>query len=108
MISSILLQAAGGGFIAQYAQPLMIGAMFLVVYFFMMRPQIKKQKDQKKFVEEMKKGDKVVTTAGIHGKVVEIADTTILVEVDNGVKIRFDKSSISLEASKALNVEKKA
>ncbi len=108
MISSILLQAAGGGFIAQYAQPLMIGAMFLVVYFFMMRPQIKKQKDQKKFVEEMKKGDKVVTTAGIHGKVVEIADTTILVEVDNGVKIRFDKSAISLESSKVLNAEKKA
>jgi len=107
MISSILLQA-GGGFIAQYAQPLMIGAMFLVVYFFMMRPQIKKQKDQKKFVEEMKKGDKVVTTAGIHGKVVEIADTTILVEVDNGVKIRFEKSSISLESSKVLNTEKKA
>jgi preprotein translocase subunit YajC len=108
MISSILLQASGGSFLAQYAQPIMIGSMFLVVYFFMMRPQIKKQKDQKKFVEEMKKGDKVVTTAGIHGKVVEIADTTILVEVDNGVKIRFDKSSISLEASKALNVEKKA
>jgi len=108
MISSILLQAAGGSFLAQYAQPIMIGAMFLVVYFFMMRPQIKKQKDQKKFVEEMKKGDKVVTTAGIHGKVVEIADATILVEVDNGVKIRFDKSAISLEASKALNVEKKA
>src|SRR5476651_361463 len=107
MTQGILLQASGS-FLQQYAQPLMIGAMFLVVYFFMMRPQMKKQKDQKKFVEEMKKGDKVVTTAGIHGRVLEIADTTILVEVDNGVKIRFEKSSISLEASKALNVEKKA
>ena len=51
----------------------------------------------------LKKGDKVVTTAGIHGKITDIAETTFLVEVDNGVKIRFDKSAISLEASKALN-----
>ncbi|EHQ29026.1 preprotein translocase subunit YajC [Mucilaginibacter paludis] len=100
MISTILLQAAGG---AQYTQYIMMGLIVVVFYFFMIRPQIKKQKDQKKYVDEMKKGDKIVTTAGIHGKVVEIADVTILVEVDNGVKIRFDKSAISLEASKALN-----
>jgi preprotein translocase subunit YajC len=98
MTSAILLQAS-----AQYQSYIMMGLLALVFYFFMIRPQIKKQKDQKKFVEEMKKGDKVVTTAGIHGKVVEIADTTILVEVDNGVKIKFDKAAISLESSKALN-----
>ncbi|WP_448698452.1 preprotein translocase subunit YajC [Mucilaginibacter sp. AW1-3] len=103
MTTAILLQVS-----AQYQSYIMMGLLALVFYFFMIRPQIKKQKDQKKFVEEMKKGDKVVTTAGIHGKVVEIADTTILVEVDNGVKIRFDKSAISLDASKVLNAEKKA
>ncbi|HEY5325407.1 MAG TPA: preprotein translocase subunit YajC, partial [Mucilaginibacter sp.] len=54
------------------------------------------------YVTELKKGDRVITTAGIHGRIIEVAETTFLVEVDNG-KIRFDKSSISLEASKALN-----
>ena len=100
MTATILLQAAGGGFGSQ--QLIMLGLIALVFYFFMIRPQVKKQKDQKKYVNELKKGDKVVTTAGIHGRIADINDTTILVEVDNG-KIRFDKSAISLEASKALN-----
>lgn len=88
------------------AQPqslIMMGLIILVFYFFMIRPQIKKQKDQKKFVEDLKKGDKVVTTAGIHGRIIDLAETTILIEVEGGTKIRFDKSAISLDASKALN-----
>jgi preprotein translocase subunit YajC len=76
--------------------------IIVVFYFFMIRPQVKKQKDQKKYVEELKKGDKVVTTAGIHGRIIDLNDTTFLVEVENG-KIRFDKSAVSLDASKALN-----
>jgi len=71
----------------------------------MIRPQVKKQKDQKKYVEELKKGDRVVTTSGIHGRIIDFNDTTFLVEIENG-KIRFDKSAISLEASKALNTPK--
>ena len=105
MIATILLQA-GGGFGIQQMLPLVL--IIVVFYFFMIRPQVKKQKDQKKFVEELKKGDKVVTTAGIHGKVFEVSDAIITVEVDNGVKIRFEKSAISLEASKALNAPAKA
>jgi len=73
----------------------------------MIRPQIKKQKDQKKYVEELKKGDKVVTTAGIHGKIVDINEAFVVVDVDKGVNIKFDKSAISLEASKALNAAAK-
>jgi preprotein translocase subunit YajC len=69
----------------------------------MIRPQMKKAKDHKKFVEELKKGDKVITTSGIHGKIVDLNDTTFLIEVESGTKIRFEKSSVSLEASKALN-----
>lgn len=84
-------------------QLIMMGLIILVFYFFMIRPQIKKQKDQKKFVEDLKKGDKIVTTAGIHGRIIELADTTILIEVEGGTKIRFDKTAISLDASKALN-----
>jgi preprotein translocase subunit YajC len=99
MINTILLQA-GGGF--GTPQLIMFGLIAIVFYFFMIRPQVKKQKEQKKYVDELKKGDRVVTTAGIHGRIVEIAENTFLVEVDNG-KIRFDKSAISLDASKALN-----
>jgi preprotein translocase subunit YajC len=75
----------------------------IVFYFFMIRPQVKKQKDQKNFVTELKKGDKVVTTAGIHGKIAEVADATFLIETEGGGKIRFNKAAISLEDSKALN-----
>ena|ERR1700744_1901983 len=99
MTATILLQAAGG-FGGQ--QLIVFGLIALVFYFFMIRPQVKKQKDQKKYVNELKKGDRVVTTAGIHGRIVDVQESTFLVEVDNG-KIRFDKSAISLEASKALN-----
>jgi preprotein translocase subunit YajC len=99
MIATILLQAAGG---IGAQQIITFGLIALVFYFFMIRPQMKKSKDQKKFVTELKKGDKVVTTAGIHGRILEINDTTFLIEIDNG-KIRFDKSAISLEASRALN-----
>jgi preprotein translocase subunit YajC len=77
--------------------------IIIVFYFFMIRPQVKKQKDQKKYVEELKKGDRVITTAGIHGKIVDVAETTFLVETEGGHKIRFEKSAISLESSKALN-----
>src|ERR1700712_4318796 len=100
MIAIILLQAGTIGGINP--QIFMFGAIAIVFYFFMIRPQVKKQKDQKKYVNELKKGDKVITTAGIHGRIVDVNDATFLVEVDNG-KIRFDKSAISLEASKALN-----
>ena len=87
----------------QISQFLPMLLIIVVFYFFMIRPQMKKAKDHKKFVEELKKGDKVITTSGIHGKIVDMNDTTFLIEVESGTKIRFDKSSVSLEASKALN-----
>lgn len=102
MTTAIILQAAGGGF-GNFGSLIPMVLIIVVFYFFMIRPQMKKQKDQKKYVEELKKGDKVVTTSGIHGKIADFNDTTFLIEVDNGVKIRFDKASISLEASKTLN-----
>ncbi len=82
-----------------------IGGILLVFYFFMIRPQQKKQKDQKKFIGDIKKGDKVVTLGGIHGKVTAIDDNTITLEVDRGARIKMDKSSISLEASKQYKKE---
>ncbi|MXV52498.1 preprotein translocase subunit YajC [Pedobacter sp. HMF7647] len=104
MISTILLQAQGSGLMSFLPMLLII----VVFYFFMIRPQMKKAKDQKKYIEELKKGDRVVTTAGIHGKIIDMNDTTFLIEVEGGTKIRFERSSISLEASKALNANKPA
>jgi len=102
MIATVLLQAAGGG-LGSLGSIVPMVLIIVVFYFFMIRPQVKKQKDQKKYVEELKIGDKVVTTAGIHGKIATITDLYFLVEVDSNVKIKFDKSAISLDASKALN-----
>ena len=89
----------GGSGIASFLPMILI---VIVFYFFMIRPQMKKAKDQKKFVEELKKGDKVVTTAGIHGRIVDMNEATVVLEVEGGGKIRFDKSAISLDSSKAI------
>ena len=103
MLSTILLQA--GTDIMSFLPMILI---IIVFYFFMIRPQMKKAKDHKKYIEELKRGDKVITTAGIHGRIVDITDTTFLIEVESGTKIRFDKSAVSLDASKALNSTTKA
>jgi len=86
----------------------MMVAMFGILYFFMIRPQQKKAKDQKKFTEEIKKGDYVVTIGGVHGRVAEIEDDTIIVEVERGVRIRFSKSAVSMESTKAVANKKPA
>lgn len=75
-------------------QIIMLVLIVVVFYFFMIRPQMKKQKELKKFRESLKAGDKVVTIGGIHGKILEINDTTVLVNSE-GSKIRLDKSAIS-------------
>ena len=100
MLTNILLQASSGSTIMSFLPMLLI---IVVFYFFMIRPQMKKAKDLKQYISELKKGDKVVTTAGIHGRIADLNDTTIVLEVEGGTKIRFDKSAVSLEASKALN-----
>lgn len=69
----------------------------VVFYFFMIRPQMKKQKELKKFREGLSVGDKVVTIGGIHGKVLEVAESTILISVETG-KLRIDKSAVSSSA----------
>jgi len=99
---TILLQATSGGGLMGFLPMILI---IVVFYFFMIRPQMKKSKDHKKYIEALKVNDKVVTTAGIHGRIVELGDTSILLDVGSGVKIRFDKSSVSLDASKAANAQ---
>ena len=91
----------------QIMQIVLFGGIFVVFYFFMIRPQQKKAKDAQKFISELKTGDKVVTIGGAHGSVVSIREKTIVVEVDSskGVRMVFEKSAISKDASSRLTEE---
>ncbi|WP_296636738.1 preprotein translocase subunit YajC [Polaribacter sp.] len=76
-------------------------AMILVLYFFMIRPQMKRQKKEKAFQAEIKKGTKVITASGIHGKIVEVNETDNTITLETGAgKIKFERSAISMELSK--------
>lgn len=76
--------------------------MFVVIYFFMIRPQQKRVKQEKQFEAELKVGDKIVTKSGIHAKIVELNETTIIIETMAG-KLKMERSAISLELSATLN-----
>lgn len=81
-----------------------IVAIFAVMYFFMIRPQAKKAKDQKNFMETLQKGDKIITVAGIHGRISRINDNgTLEVEIDTNTKVVMERSGISMEYTKSLN-----
>ncbi|WP_026839425.1 preprotein translocase subunit YajC [Gillisia sp. JM1] len=78
--------------------------MFVVVYFFMIRPQMKRAKQEKSFAAELKKGDRVITKSGMHGKILDFSDKNNSVIIETGAgKITFDRSSISMELSKKMN-----
>ena len=79
-------------------------AIFAVMYFFMIAPQMKRSKQEKKFAAELKRGDRVVTKSGMHGKIIELneKDSTCVIETLAG-KIKFDRSAISMEMSNKLN-----
>ena len=94
---SILLQAPvqpEPSAMGQYSGILMIVAMLAILYFLMIRPQQKKQKELQRSREAMKNGDKVITAGGIHGRIKEISETSLLIEVADGVRIRVEKSSV--------------
>jgi preprotein translocase subunit YajC len=95
--NTILLAAQEGG------DPTMMIVMFAliigVMYFFMIRPQSKKQKEERKFRESLAKGMRVVTIGGIHGKVEEIKDDTVIISVEGGGKLRIERSAISMQFS---------
>ena len=77
---------------------IMLGGMFLIMYFFMIRPQMKRQKEAKLFRDAVKKGDRVVTIGGLHGKVVSVSEKTLVLEFETG-KARVDKAAISPQGS---------
>lgn len=92
----------GGGFMSFL--PLI--AIVLVFYLFFIRPQMKKSKDQKKYREALKKGDKVITIGGIHGKIVEMQETTLTIEVEGQNKLRVEKSAVAMDSSSQLGQKK--
>jgi preprotein translocase subunit YajC len=98
MMMNVLLMAPadGGGGIMSLLPFILI---IIVFYFFMIRPQMKKAKDQKKFREALKKGDKVITIGGIHAKITDIQDTTFTIEVEGGTKMKIEKNAVSMDAA---------
>ena len=78
---------------------IMFGAVILIMYFLMIRPQQKRQKEHQKMLESIKKGDKVITSAGMHGTVVDIDGSSFVIQVADNVKITFEKSSIATKKS---------
>ena len=76
--------------------------MFVVIYFFMIRPQQKRAKQEKEFESALKVGDKIITKSGIHGKISEIAETTVIIETMSG-KLKLERNALSMEMSASLN-----
>ena len=78
---------------------IMLGLIIVVFYLFMIRPQMKRQKELKNFRESLKKGDKIITTGGIYGKVSELSDNTLTIEIADKVKIKIDKAAVLRDPS---------
>ena len=93
-MNTILLQAQGGG--PSWQMPLMLAAVFAVMYFFMIRPQKKKEKELAKKRDAIKKGDEVVTAGGIHGVIHEALETAVVIVIENHGRLKIEKSSIAI------------
>lgn len=78
---------------------IMMVLLFAVFYFFIIRPQQKRNKNLKKFREGLKKGDKIVTIGGIHGKILEVSETTLMIEVEGQNRLKVEKSAVALDAA---------
>jgi preprotein translocase subunit YajC len=90
----LMTQPAQGQKGSGYSSLIFLALIIVVFYFFFIRPQMKKTKDQKKFREALKKYDKVITIGGLHGKIVEVRDTTFIIEVE-GTRLKVEKSAIA-------------
>lgn len=105
-LNTFLMQAApDGGMNLQFI--IMMVLIFVVMYFLMIRPQQKRQKELNKFRNSLEKGAKIITAGGIYGIVKEVKDTTILIEVDSNVTLRLDKSMIMRDPSDVAAAQQK-
>lgn len=97
MLGTVILQATGGGGLASLLPLLLV---IVVMYFFFFRPQIKRQREEKKFQQNISKGMRVVTTSGIHGKILSIEENTVVMESENS-RLKIDRSAINKQMSEA-------
>ncbi|PKP01593.1 MAG: preprotein translocase subunit YajC [Bacteroidetes bacterium HGW-Bacteroidetes-9] len=107
MLSSILLMTPTEGSGSGYQSLIFLGLIMVVFYFFFIRPQAKKAKDLKKYREALKKGDKIITIGGIHGKIVEVQEATFTIEVEDGSRLRVERSAVAGDASDQLGNQQK-
>ena len=103
MMQTFFLQAQPN---AGVMQLVLLGGMVLVFYFFMIRPQMKKQKEGKKFMESLEKGQRIVTIGGVHGKIEEVRETTIIIGVEGGGKLKVEKRAISPDSQTFIGSDK--
>ena len=97
MLQTIFLQFGGGeGGIMSFLPLILI---VIVFYFFMIRPQTKKAKEAKQFRESLSKGDKVITIGGLHGKITEVKELYVMIQIANGIEVKVTKSAVSPELS---------
>lgn len=104
MQNFILLMASNSGAEGQTGGGMASSLIFMVLiivvfYFFMIRPQMKKNKKIQTYRETLKKGDEIVTIGGLHGKITDVKDTTLIIEVEDGSKIKIEKAAVALDAS---------
>lgn len=101
LISNLFLMAppsggdGGGGSI--WPTIIMFGAVIAIMYFLMIRPQQKRQKEHQKMIESVRKGDKIVTNAGIHGTITDLDDKTFELQIADNVRVRFERSAIAMK-----------
>lgn len=95
-------QGQGTGSQSSWLSFLPLILIVIVFYLFFIRPQMKRSKDQKKFRESLEKGQKVITIGGIHGKIVEIQETTVTIEVEGQVRLRVEKSAVAMDNSQTI------
>ena len=88
----ILLQSAGTG----TSSLIMFGMIFAVMYFFMIRPQVKKQKQEREYRSALKTGDSVITIGGIYGKITDVKDNAVVIEIHGGAKLKIAKTAVSM------------
>jgi preprotein translocase subunit YajC len=107
VLNSILLmtpqgQEGGGGF----GSLIFLLLIIVIFYMFFIRPQMKRSKEQKKFRENLKKGDKVITIGGVHGKIVEVQETSFTIEVAENVRLRIEKTAVAMDGSSQIGEQK--
>ncbi len=106
-LANVLLMAPSstGGSGGMASSLIFLVLIFVVFYFFFIRPQVKRQKDQKKYREALAKGQKIITIGGIHGRIVEVQETTCIIEVEGQNRLKVEKSAIAADAQDQLTVE---